>query len=87
MLGKTGTNQNTIQEEIKSRLKPRNACYHSAQNILFSRLLSKKIKIKVYRTIILLVGLYGCETWSLILKQERRLRVFVNRVLRYNILA
>ena len=47
-----------------------------------SRLLSKNLKIKIYRTIILPVILYGCETWSLTLKEERRLRVFENRVLR-----
>jgi hypothetical protein len=45
-------------------------------------LLSKNLKIKIYRTIILPVVLYGCETWSLILGEERRLRVFENRVLR-----
>jgi len=59
-----------------------NACYHSVQNLLSSSLLSKKLKIKIYRTIILLVVLYGRETWSLTLKEERRLRVFENRVLR-----
>jgi len=47
-----------------------------------SSLLTKNIKIKVYRTIILPVGWYGCETWSFILMEERRLRVFENRVLR-----
>ena len=47
-----------------------------------SNLLSKNLKIKIYRTIILPVVLYGCETWSLILREERRLRVFGNRVLR-----
>ena len=47
-----------------------------------SSLLSKKLKIKIYRTIILPVVLYGCETWSLTLREERRLRVFENRVLR-----
>jgi hypothetical protein len=45
-------------------------------------LLSKKLTIKIYRIIILPVGLYGCETWSLTLREERRLRVFENRVLR-----
>jgi hypothetical protein len=49
---------------------------------LSSRLLSKNLKIKIYRTIILPVVLYGCETWSLTLREERRLRVFENRVLR-----
>ena len=47
-----------------------------------SSLLSKKLNIKVYRTIIFSVVLYGCETWSLTLREERRLRVFENRVLR-----
>jgi len=70
------------QDEIKSRLKSGNACYHSVQNLLSSSLLSKNIKIKIYRTIILPVVLYGCETWSLTLREERRLRVFENRVLR-----
>ena len=45
-------------------------------------LLTKNLKIKIYRTIILPVVLYGCETWSLILREEHRLRVFENRVLR-----
>jgi hypothetical protein len=52
------------------------------QNLLSSRLLSKNTKIRVYRTIILPVVLYGCETWSLTLREEQRLRVFENRVLR-----
>ena len=81
-LGTTLTNQNSIQEKIKSRLKLGNACYHSVQNLLSSSLLSKNLKIKIYRTIILPVFLYGCETWSLTLREEHRLRVFENRVLR-----
>ena len=64
----------------KSRLKLGNACYHSVQNLLSSGLLSKNLKIKIYRTIILPVVLYGCETWSLTLRGERRLRVFENSV-------
>jgi len=52
------------------------------QNILSFGLLSRNLKIKINRTIILLVALYGCETWSLTLKEERRLRVLENRVLR-----
>jgi len=75
-------NKNSIEEEIKSRLKPGNACYHSVQNLLSISLLSKNLKIKVYRTIILSVVFYGCETWSLTLREERRLRVFESRVLR-----
>ena len=81
-LGVTLTDQNSIQEEIKRRLKLGNACYHSVQNLLSSRLLSKNLKIKIYRTIILPVVLYGCEAWSLTLREEHRLRVFENRVLR-----
>jgi len=72
-LGTTLTDQNSVQEEIKSRLNLGNACYHSVQNLLSSRLLSKDLKIKIYRTIILPVVLYGCETWSLTLREEHRL--------------
>jgi hypothetical protein len=49
---------------------------------LSSRLLSENVKIRIYRTAILPVVLYGCETWSLTFKEERRLKVFENRVLR-----
>jgi hypothetical protein len=75
-------NQNSIHEEIKSRLKSGNACYHFVQNLLSSSLLFKNVKIKIYRTIILPVVLYGCESWSLTLREECRLRVFKNKVLR-----
>ena len=81
-MGTTLTNQNYFKEEIKSRLKSGNACYHSVQNLLPCSLLSKNIKIRKYRTIILSVVLYGCETWSLTLREKRRLRVFENSVLR-----
>jgi len=81
-VGTTLTNKISIQEEIKSRLKLGNACYYLVQNLLSSSLLSKNLKTKIYRTIILPVFLYGCETWSLTLREERRLRVFENRVLR-----
>ena len=52
------------------------------QNLLSSRLLSKNLETKIYRTIILSVVLYGCEAWSLTLREERKLRVFENMVLR-----
>jgi hypothetical protein len=81
-LGITLTNRNSIQAEIKIRLKSANACYHSVQDLLSSSLLSKNTKIKIYRSIILPVFLCGSETWSLTLKEEHRLRVFENRVLR-----
>ena len=80
-LGTTLKDQNSIQEEIKSRLKSGNACCSSVQNLLPSSLLSKNTKFKIYRIIILPVVLYGCETWSLTFREERRLRVFENRVL------
>jgi hypothetical protein len=81
-LGMTVTNQNLIHEEIKRRLNSRNACYYSVQNLLSSRLLSKNIKIGIYKCIILPVVLYGCETLFLTLKDERSLRIFEKRVLR-----
>jgi hypothetical protein len=75
-------NKNSIHEEINSRLKSGNACYHSVTNLLSSTLLSKSVRIKTYRTIILPVVLCGCETWSLTLREEGKRRVFENRVLR-----
>jgi hypothetical protein len=54
-----------------------NACCHSLHYRLRSRLLPKNLQIKIYRNIILLVVLYGCETWSLTLREERRLRVSI----------
>ena len=74
-LGTTLKNQ-SIQEEIKSRLKSGNVCYHSVENLLSSSVLSKHIRIKIHRNIILTIVLYGCETWSLTMRGERRLRVF-----------
>jgi hypothetical protein len=81
-LGTALMNENSIQKEIKGRLKSRNACYHSMQKNLSFSLLSKNIKFKIFRTTILSVVLYGCETWSLTLREERRLGVFKNSVLR-----
>jgi hypothetical protein len=71
-----------MQEVIKSRLEQGNACCHSAQRIMFSSLLSKNIQIKTYRSIILPVVLYECETWSLTSREECRMRMFENKVLR-----
>jgi hypothetical protein len=81
-LGTMLKDQSSVQEEIRSRFKLGNVCYHSVQNLLSSRSLSKNLKNKIYKTIILPVVLYGCETWSLTLREERRLRVFENRVLK-----
>jgi hypothetical protein len=68
--------QNFVQEEIKRRLNSGIASYHSFKNPLFFTLLSRNVKIRIYKTLILL-----CETWSLTLREEHRLRVFENRVL------
>jgi hypothetical protein len=65
-----------MNEEIKSRLNSETDCYYLVQSLLSSRLLSKHVKVKIYKTIILPVVLYGCETWSLTLREEHYLRVF-----------
>ena len=59
-----------------------NACYYSLEKILSSRLLSNKLKVRPYKTIILPVLLYGCQTWSLVLREEHRSSAFENKVLR-----
>ena len=59
-----------------------NANYYSLEKILSSHLLSKKLEVNTYKTIILPIVLYGCETWSLTLREEHRLKVFENKVLR-----
>jgi hypothetical protein len=79
-LGTTLTDQNCRNEEIKSRLNLGNACHHSAQSLLNSHLLSRNVEVKVHKTIILPLVLYGCETWSLTLREEHRLKAFENRV-------
>ena len=67
-------NQNSIHKEYQSTLHSGNACCHSVQNILSSSFLSKTIKIRVQRTVILSVVLYGYENWSVILEKEYMLR-------------
>jgi hypothetical protein len=71
-----------INHENNSRLNSGNACYHSVQSLPSSRLLSRNVKVKIYKTTILPIVLNGCDTWSLTLREEHRLRVFENRVLR-----
>jgi hypothetical protein len=78
----TITDQNCMHEEIKSRLNSGKVCYHSVQRLLSSHLMSRNLKVKIYKTIILPVILYGCETWSLTLREEHRPRVSENWVLR-----
>jgi hypothetical protein len=70
-----------MHEEIKRRLNSGYALCHSLQSVS-SRLLSKNVKIKTYRTLILHFVLYGCETRSLTRREEHRLRVYEYRVLR-----
>jgi hypothetical protein len=81
-LDTTVTNQNFIQAEYNRRLNSGNACYRSVQNLLSSRLLSRNVKMWIYKTTILPVVLYGRQIWSQILKEGQRLRVLENRVLR-----
>ncbi|KAJ4447245.1 hypothetical protein ANN_09249 [Periplaneta americana] len=81
-LGATVTNINDTREEIKRRINMGNACYYSVEKVLSSSLLSKNVKVRIYKTVILPVVLYGCETWTLTLRDENRLRVFENKVLR-----
>jgi hypothetical protein len=80
--GTTVTNRNLIYEKIKRAPNSGNACYHSVQNLLSSGLLPKNIKIKICKTTILPVVLYGRETCSETLKEECRLKVFEKRLLR-----
>jgi hypothetical protein len=73
-------NQNLVHGEINSRLNLSNAWYHSVQNLLASQLLSKYLQIEIYKSIILLVVLFGCETWSVTLREKHRLKIFESRV-------
>jgi hypothetical protein len=57
-------------------------CHHSVQRLLPSRLLAINVETRIYKTVIFPVVLYGCETWSLDIKEEYTLKVFDNRVLR-----
>jgi hypothetical protein len=78
----TVRNQYLMHKKINRSLNMGNACYHSIQNLLSAPLLSKNIKIRLYKSIILSVVLYVCEIWSFILRKEHRLKMFENRVLR-----
>jgi hypothetical protein len=71
-----------MQEKMKSRLNPGNACYHLVQNLLSSCLLSRIVKVNICKTTILLGFFYGCETWFFTLREENRMRLFEKKVLR-----
>jgi hypothetical protein len=79
-LGMTLTNKNDIYDEIRSKLNLWNVYCYLVQKLLSSCLISKNLKIKIYKTVSLPLVLYGCKTWSLTLREEHRLRVFENRV-------
>jgi hypothetical protein len=81
-LGRKITNKNFIHEEIKCKLNSRNACYNLVRNIIFSRLISKHLKVKVHKTINLSVVLYGFETWHITIRKECVWKVYEKRVLR-----
>jgi hypothetical protein len=81
-LGTKLTNKNDIYDEIKSRLNSGNACYLSVQNLLSSRLISRKLKIKIHKIVILPVLLCGCDAWLLTSREEHRLKVLENSVLK-----
>ncbi|KAJ4446406.1 hypothetical protein ANN_13102 [Periplaneta americana] len=78
-LGATVTNISDTREEIKRRINMGNTCYYSVEKLLSSSLLSKNLKVRIYKTVILPGVLYGCETWTLTLRDEQRLRVFENK--------
>ncbi|KAJ4451486.1 hypothetical protein ANN_02949 [Periplaneta americana] len=80
-LGARVTNINDTREEIKRRINMGNACYYSVEKLLSSSLVSKNLKVVIYKTVILPV-LYGCETWTLTSREEQRLRVFENKTFR-----
>ena len=71
-LGTIITNRNEMHKEIKHRLNSGNACIYARQGLLSSQLLSKNIKLKIYKTVILTVILYGCETWTLTLEGREK---------------
>jgi hypothetical protein len=78
-LGTTATNQNFIHDQIKSRLNLGNVCYHF--RVLSSCHLCKNLNTEIYKTVILPLVFYGCQTWSLTLREEHRLRV-IRRIFR-----
>ena len=67
------TGNNEVGKEVKHRLNSGNACYYSVQGLLSFWILSRNIKLRIYKTIILPVVLYGYETWSLTLKEEKKI--------------
>ena len=81
-LGSIVTSKNEIEKEIKSRITSGNKCYYSLINLFKKRSINIKTKCKIYTTVVRPVALYGCETWTLTKKLEKKLLVFENAILR-----
>jgi hypothetical protein len=81
-LGTTGTNQSIFTNNLKNRLNSGNACYHSVQNLLSSRLISKSLRFKLHNIIIVPVVSYPRGSSSFSQREEHKLRVCENRLLR-----
>ena len=81
-LGMTVAGDGNIEEEINERIGAANRCLFSLMSLLKKRSISERTKLRVYNTIIRPILIYGCETWSLTKKQEKRLEVFENKILR-----
>lgn len=81
-LGVVISNKNTEETEIQNRLNLANGCFYALNKLMSSKLLSQTTKIRLYKTIISPILLYGAETWKLNKKEEKKLIVFENKVLR-----
>jgi len=75
-LGAYVTSKHEVTEEIKIGLESGNECFYSVQKLLTSRLISRKLKLKIYRTVVLPLIIYGCKSWSTTSAEERKLRLF-----------
>lgn len=81
-LGCTITDRNTREEEIEIRIQNALRCSAALHKVLVSKLLSRSTKIRIYKTVIRPILMYGCEAWTLTLKEENRLLVAERKILR-----
>ncbi|KAI5646743.1 hypothetical protein NE865_00998 [Phthorimaea operculella] len=81
-LGCTVTDMNTREEEIDIRIQNALRCSAALHKVLVSKLLSRRTKIRIYKTVIRPILMYGCETWTLTLKEENKLLVAERKILR-----
>jgi hypothetical protein len=81
-LGSIVNRENSIEEEIRERIMSGNKAYYANRSVLKSKLVGKKSKLKIYRTIIRPVAMYGCETWVLKEAIKQTLLVFERKILR-----